>query len=96
MKESREVKIEYATRKDLPTIMQIMHAALELTEDKSWYAVDGEEFVGKCIEGQGFTLAATIMLIFFVISLLIGTIGAPVTRGKSLEQITRERYGEDF
>ena len=47
-------------------------------------------------EGQGFTLAATIMLIFFVISLLIGTIGAPVTRGKSLEQITRERYGEDF
>ncbi|MBR5465009.1 MAG: MFS transporter [Alistipes sp.] len=47
-------------------------------------------------EGQGFTLAATIMLIFFVISLLIGTIGAPVTRGKSLEQITRERYGDDF
>ena len=47
-------------------------------------------------EGQGFTLAATIMLIFFVLSLLIGTIGAPVTRGKSLEQITRERYGEDF
>ena len=47
-------------------------------------------------EGQGFTLAATIMLIFFVISLLIGTIGAPVTRGKTLEQITRERYGEDF
>ena len=47
-------------------------------------------------EGQGFTLAATIMLIFFVISLLIGTIGAPVTRGKTLEQITRERYGDDF
>ena len=60
MKESREVKIEYATRKDLPTIMQIMHAALELTEDKSWYAVDGEEFVGKCIEGQGFTLKAIV------------------------------------
>lgn len=47
-------------------------------------------------EGQGFTLAASIMLAFFVISLLIGTIGAPVTRGKSLEQITRERYGDDF
>ena len=60
MKESREVKLEYATRKDLPTIMQIMHAALELTEDKSWYAVDGEEFVGKCIEGQGFTLKAIV------------------------------------
>ena len=47
-------------------------------------------------EGQGFTLAASIMLAFFVISLLIGTIGAPVTRGKTLEQITRERYGDDF
>ena len=46
--------------------------------------------------GQGFTLAASIMLAFFVISLLIGTIGAPVTRGKTLEQITRERYGDDF
>lgn len=47
-------------------------------------------------EGQGFTLAASIMLTFFVISLLIGTIWAPVTRGKTLEQITRERYGDDF
>lgn len=47
-------------------------------------------------EGEGFTLAATIMMCFFIISLLIGTIGAPVTRGKSLEQITRERYGDDF
>lgn len=46
--------------------------------------------------GEGFTLAASIMLAFFVISLLIGTIWAPVTRGKSLEQITRERYGDDF
>ncbi|MBO5685139.1 MAG: MFS transporter [Alistipes sp.] len=46
--------------------------------------------------GEGFTLAATIMMCFFIISLLIGTIGAPVTRGKSLEQITRERYGDDF
>lgn len=47
-------------------------------------------------DGSGFTIAASIMLAFFVISLLIGTIGAPVTRGKSLEQITRERYGDDF
>jgi len=46
--------------------------------------------------GEGFTLAATIMMCFFIISLLIGTIWAPVTRGKSLEQITRERYGDDF
>ena len=45
---------------DLSTIMKIMHHALELVEDKSWYAVDGEEFVGKCIEGQGFTLKALV------------------------------------
>lgn len=46
--------------------------------------------------GEGFTLAASIMLAFFLISLLIGTIWAPVTRGKTLEQITRERYGNDY
>lgn len=60
-------------------------------------AVWGMVFVyiyGK--DGKGFTVAASIMLAFFVISLLIGTIWAPVTRGKSLEQITRERYGDDF
>ena len=56
----REVKIEYAALSDLPIIMDIMHTALELVEDKSWYAVDGEEFVSKCIEGQGFTLKAMV------------------------------------
>ena len=44
--------------------------------------------------GSGFTLAAWIMLILLLISLVIGTVGAPKTRGKTLEQITRERYGE--
>ena len=58
--EKREVKIEYATLADLPIIMNIMHTALGLVEDKSWYAVDSEEFVGKCIEGQGFTLKAMV------------------------------------
>ena len=57
---NREVKIEYATLEDLPIIMHIMHTALGLVEDKSWYAVDGEEFVAKCIEGQGFTLKAIV------------------------------------
>lgn len=56
----REVRIEYATIEDLPVIMSIMHKALELVEDKSWYAVDSEEFVSKCIEGQGFTLKAMV------------------------------------
>ena len=56
----REVKIERATLDDLTTIMNIMHTALGLVEDKSWYAVDSEEFVAKCIEGQGFTLKAIV------------------------------------
>ncbi len=45
--------------------------------------------------GEGFTIAAYIMIALLVTSLLIGTLGAPNTRGKSLEEITRERYGDD-
>lgn len=44
--------------------------------------------------GEGFTTAAWVMLSLLLISLVIGTMGAPNTRGKSLEQITRERYKE--
>lgn len=46
--------------------------------------------------GEGFTLAGYIMMAFFVISLIIGTIWAPKTQGKTLEQITKERYGENI
>lgn len=46
--------------------------------------------------GEGFTVAAYCMVALLVISLLIGTVGAPETRGKSLEQITHERYGDDI
>ena len=45
-------------------------------------------------DGEGFTLAAYCMIGLLVISLVVGFIGAPNTRGKSLEQITKERYGE--
>lgn len=45
--------------------------------------------------GEGFTRAAWIMLALLVVSLIIGTAGAPNTRGKTLEQITKERYGEE-
>lgn len=44
--------------------------------------------------GEGFTLAAWCMIVLLLISLIVGVIGAPNTRGKSLEEITRERYGE--
>ena len=36
----------------------------------------------------------TRLVVLLVISLVVGFIGAPNTRGKSLEQITKERYGE--
>ena len=43
--------------------------------------------------GEGFTLAAWCMIALLLLSLIIGVIGAPNTRGKSLAQITEERYG---
>ena len=46
--------------------------------------------------GEGFTLAAWCMIVLLLISLVVGVVGAPDTRGKSLAQITKERYGEDF
>lgn len=46
--------------------------------------------------GEGFTLAGYIMMSFFIISLIIGTIWAPKTQGKTLEEITRERYGDNI
>lgn len=47
-------------------------------------------------QGEGFYLAAYIMMGLLIASLLIGTIWTPKTRGKSLEQITKERYGDDI
>ncbi len=47
-------------------------------------------------EGDGFTLAGYIMMVFFIISLVIGFFGAPKTQGKSLEEITKERYGDNI
>ena len=46
--------------------------------------------------GEGFTVAAFCMLGLLAISLIVGVIGAPNTRGKALDQITRERYGDNF
>ena len=46
--------------------------------------------------GEGFTVAAILMMLLLIVSLLIGLIGAPRTKGKSLEEITRERYGNDI
>lgn len=45
--------------------------------------------------GEGFTLAAYLMMGLLIVSLLIGAIWTPKTQGKSLEEITEERYGSD-
>ena len=47
-------------------------------------------------QGEGFTLAACLMMTFFIISFIIGIIWAPKTQGKTLEEITRERYGDNI
>ena len=47
-------------------------------------------------QGEGFTVAAYCMIALLLISLIVGVIGCPNTRGKSLDQITHERYGEEY
>ncbi len=46
--------------------------------------------------GEGFTLAAWAMVALLLISLFVGFIGTPDTQGKSLDQITKERYGNNI
>ncbi|WP_088839090.1 MFS transporter [Listeria sp. ILCC792] len=41
----------------------------------------------------GFTVAGTIMIVLLAISLFIGVIWTPNTRGRTLDDITEERYG---
>lgn len=47
------------------------------------------------LTGMGFKAAGSLMIVFLIISLAIGTIWTPATRGKSLDEITKERYGSD-
>lgn len=46
--------------------------------------------------GEGFNTAAYLMIGLLFIALIIGTIWTPKTRGKTLQQITKERYGDDI
>ncbi len=43
-------------------------------------------------QGEGFTVATYCMIALLLVSLIVGVAGCPNTRGKSLEQITKERY----
>ncbi len=44
---------------------------------------------------EDFTLKAYIMMALLLVSTLVGTIWTPKTQGKTLDQITRERYGDN-
>lgn len=46
--------------------------------------------------GEGFALAACCMVGLLVVSLIVGVIGAPNTRARSLDEITKERYGDNY
>ncbi|MCD8261438.1 MAG: MFS transporter [Bacteroides sp.] len=46
--------------------------------------------------GEGFNLAAYLMIGLLFIALIVGLIWTPKTRGKTLQQITEERYGKDI
>ena len=46
--------------------------------------------------GEGFTLAAYCMIALLAVSLVVGLLGMPNTRGRSLDDIVKERYGEEF
>ena len=46
--------------------------------------------------GEGFTIAAYCMIALLAISLLVGFIGCPNTRCRSLDSITKERYGDNY
>ena len=64
---------------------------------RSIAAVWGFGFVNIYGEhGEGFYTAAGIMIGLLLVALIIGTIWTPKTQGKSLEQITKERYREDI
>lgn len=46
--------------------------------------------------GEGFTIAAYCMVVLLCISLVVGLIGMPNTRGRALDDIVHERYGENY
>ena len=46
--------------------------------------------------GEGFTIAAFCMIALLAISLIVGFIGVPNTRCRTLDEITKERYGDNY
>ncbi|MEI6056875.1 MAG: MFS transporter [Lentisphaerota bacterium] len=50
--------------------------------------------VPHLISAKGFSFVASLMVIFLIISAIIGIVFAPNTSGKTLKQIEHERYGK--
>jgi inositol transporter-like SP family MFS transporter len=46
--------------------------------------------------GEGFTIAAFCMIALLAISLIVGIIGCPNTRCRALDDIVKERYGDNY
>ena len=46
--------------------------------------------------GEGFTVAGYCMIALLLISLIVGLMGLPNTRGRSLDDIVKERYGDNY
>jgi len=53
-------------------------------------------FYAVILTRLGFGYSSILMISFLVISMVVGIIWTPKTRGKSLAQITEERYGKDY
>jgi inositol transporter-like SP family MFS transporter len=45
---------------------------------------------------SGFHTAGVIMIVLLAIALIVGAIWTPKTQGKTLEEITKERYGNEL
>jgi inositol transporter-like SP family MFS transporter len=45
---------------------------------------------------SGFYTSGVIMVVLLAIALIVGAIGTPKTQGKSLKEITKERYGDSI
>lgn len=65
-----------------------------------FFAVRGSAGIWSIIFPQilsslGFKYAGTLMIIFLIVSLVVGTVWTPNTRGRSLNEITKDLYGKD-
>lgn len=64
--------LDFATQKDIPTMMYIIEESLPLMTNQDWFVGDTAEFYGQHIKDCGFTLKATsdsggVLAAFFIV-----------------------------